>query len=245
MMCASLLDVSISAGTRSRLEDLAKRKPTTEKKAESEKSDPAVAKEEVGKTLKESALPDDHATKEPKIDQELKERLENASDPQLYVIGPNDKVSVKVFQEAELDSSQTVDAGGNIRLELIDTVKIGGLSVVEAQKLIQKKFAEDYLQDPRVTLNIVERAKKRFVILGQVRSPGYYEVPRSIRLNIFQAMALAGGYTRLAGKVIIKRTTSRGEEIRKFRLKRLENKPQNEIPIIAEDDTIIVGETYF
>ncbi len=242
--CTFILPSPTWAGTQSRLVDLARKKSTTENaKGEQEKgtldNEEAETKESSNSASEKKQYP---ATT---IDLKLKEQLDNINDPELYILGANDQIEVSFFEEKELNATKTIDEAGNVRLDLIGSVKLDGLSVIAAQNLIRDKYKADYLQDPRITVSIVQRAKKRFVILGQVRSPGYYEVPRSIRLNIFQAMALAGGYTRLAGRVIIKRTTSRGEVIQKFRLKRLEKKPQNEIPIVAEDDTIIVGETYF
>jgi len=42
-------------------------------------------------------------------------------------------------------------------------------------------------------------AKRRFSILGQVGRPGSYEMPESVqRYRLLEAIALAGGYTRIA-----------------------------------------------
>ena len=171
--------------------------------------------------------------------------LTDPNDPTLYIIRPGDKIRIKVFDEDELNGEHTVDSAGIIILELIESVKIGGLTVKAAKEHIHSKYETDYLFEPKITLSVIEKAKRRFVILGQVQSPGYYSVPRSIKLDIFQAIAMAGGYTRLAGKVTIKRTTSRGETSKKFRLSRLKKKPKSEVPLVAENDTIIVGESWF
>lgn len=163
----------------------------------------------------------------------------------LYIIRKGDKLEVKMFDEPDLTATQVVDGSGRLNLELIGRIKVAELSVKQTQALIEQRYEADYLINPRATVTVTEKAQRRFVILGQVRSPGFYEVPRSLKLNVFQAIALAGGYTRIAGKVTIKRTTTEGEEIERFRIRTLRRKPKNEIPLVAEDDTIIVGESLF
>lgn len=187
----------------------------------------------------------EEAAAEQSEEEEFLSALKEPDDPDLYIIRPSDKIRIKVFDEEELDGEHVVDSAGNVLLELIETVKIGGLTLKAAKEHVLSRYEAEYLFDPKITLSIVEKAKRRFVILGQVRNPGYYEVPRSIKLDIFQAIAMAGGYTRIAGKVTIKRTTSRGETSMKFRLSRLKKKPKSEVPLVAEDDTVIVGESWF
>lgn len=167
------------------------------------------------------------------------------NDPNEYVIQPGDNIQIKVFEETGLDAEQRVDRGGFLNLQLLQRVKIGGLTVVKAKEMLELKYSEGYLIEPSVTVVVIEKALRRFIILGQVRSPGFYEVPRSLKVDILQAIAIAGGYTRIAGTVMIKRTTDDGELKKKFSLRKLRKKPKHEIPMVVEDDTIIVGESLF
>jgi len=207
---------------------------TTKESAPAEKSEKDAAKKEDTKEGKEKA--------------EVSPFFKNPTfeDPDLYVIRPADKVEVKVFNEADLDRSDlTVDEAGRVNLELIGRVTIAGKTVKDAQALITKMYDADFLIDPLVRLTVLEKAKRRFVILGQVRNPGFFEVPRSLRLDILQALALAGGYTRIAGKVTHKRTTRDGEEVKRYSIKQLKRMKQSELPMIFEDDTVIVEESFF
>ena len=165
--------------------------------------------------------------------------------PTAYVIRPGDKVEIKVTGEEDLTATKTVDGSGYVNLDLVERVEIGGLTVEAAENLIESDYGKDFLIEPNVSLTVIEKAQRKFVILGQVRSPGYYSVPRSLKVDVLQAIAIAGGYTRIAGNVLIKRTTSTGEVKRKFSLRRLRKGARSDIPIVAEDDTIIVGESLF
>lgn len=171
-------------------------------------------------------------------------KTQEEENPEAYILRAGDTVEVSVYQEDDLTNTQQIDASGFLNLKLIKRVRVSGLSLIEAENLIEQRYA-DFLVEPSVSLIVTEKAKRRFVILGQVQSPGYYEVARSIRLDLLQAIALAGGYTRIAGRVTIKRTTSTGEIIKSYSLRSLRRKPVSEIPLVAEDDTVIVGESFF
>jgi len=55
---------------------------------------------------------------------------------------------------------------------------------------------------------VVEYSRRRFTILGQVQRTGIYEFAGDEKLNLLQAIAIAGGFTRLASpsKVTIQRS---------------------------------------
>src|SRR5262245_52678572 len=107
----------------------------------------------------------------------------------LYVLKPNDVVMVKVYQEEDLTTQARVARDGSITLPLLGTVYIGSNSVEQAIGLIRDGLAKDYLVNPQVSLSIVEYAKRRFTVLGQVNRPGTYEMPSDDQVNLLQAIA--------------------------------------------------------
>ena len=58
----------------------------------------------------------------------------------------------------------------------------------------------EFLVNPQVNLVVLEYSKKRFTVLGQVFKPGSYEIPSEETVFFPQAIALAGGFTRIARK---------------------------------------------
>src|SRR5947207_2275558 len=128
----------------------------------------------------------------------------------LYVLKPNDVVMVKVYQEEDLTIQARVARDGSITLPLLGTVNIGSNTVERAIGLIRDGLAKDYLVNPQVSLSIVEYAKRRFTVLGQVNRPGTYEMPGDDQLNLLQAIAMAGGYTRIGAptKITIQRVVA-------------------------------------
>ncbi|MBI5433356.1 MAG: polysaccharide export protein [Planctomycetes bacterium] len=114
-------------------------------------------------------------------------------------LGPNDLVRVGVYGHPELgtplgpaQSGARVDNEGFVSLPLVGAVKIGGKSVQEANVTIRDAVAQ-YVQDPRVDFSVVEYAARRVYIYGEVNRPGAYVLDRP--LNVYQALALGGGFT--------------------------------------------------
>jgi len=124
-----------------------------------------------------------------------------------HLLAPSDVVEVKVYRQPDLETRTRLAADGTVTLPLLGSVKLSGLTVEEARGAVRDLLAKDYLVNPQVTVTIVEYAKSLCTILGEVQRPGAYEVPPEQSLNLLQAIAMAGGLTRLGapGKVIVQR----------------------------------------
>jgi polysaccharide export outer membrane protein len=164
-----------------------------------------------------------------------------------YQLSANDLLKVKVFQEDDLESTVRVSKDGTATFPLIGVVKIGGKSPQEAAKLIRDLLAKDYLVNPQVNVTVMEYAKRRFVVLGQVQRPGAYDMPDRDSMRLLQAIGMAGGYTRIAdpGKITLKRTQSGKEEIFKLNAKSMAKGDSKTEFEVLPGDVITVGESIF
>mgnify|MGYP001588818398 FL=1 len=114
-----------------------------------------------------------------------------------YRIGGADLLHITVYQQADLDRKLRVTQNGTISLPLIGDVKVGGLSVSEAQDAISTKL-KDFVVSPQVTIFIDEYGNKKVFVLGEVKTPGSYELPTESKLTVLEAVSLAGGFTPIA-----------------------------------------------
>lgn len=114
-----------------------------------------------------------------------------------YKISPTDLVNLTVFQQPDFDRTMRITQNGTISLPLLGTLKIGGLSVTEAEALLSEKLKE-YVKNPQVTLFIKEYSNKKIFILGEVKTPGSYELPAESKLTVLEAVTMAGGFTPIA-----------------------------------------------
>jgi polysaccharide export outer membrane protein len=164
-----------------------------------------------------------------------------------YVLAPNDVVEIKVYQEDDLETKARVGQDGTISFPLIGVVPIGGKTVEQAGALIREKLDKDYLVNPQVTLIVADYSKRRFTVLGQVQKPGSFEIPSEESVTLLEAIAMAGGYTRLAdrGRVKVTRITGDKTATVTVNTKRESNDAETMSFQILPEDTVTVPERFF
>lgn len=121
-----------------------------------------------------------------------------------YLLGPRDKVRVKVFawrpardevyEWKALNDVFTVGASGKLSMPLIGEVPAGGSSANELSTAIsdQLRLSLGLAEAPRASVEIVEF--RPFYVLGVVDKPGEYAYRPE--LTIVQAISIAGGLSR-------------------------------------------------
>ncbi len=160
-----------------------------------------------------------------------------------YVLAPNDLVEIKVYQEEDLLTRTRIAQDGTVAMPLIDTVKLGGLTVDQAKSLVRQMLAKDFLVNPEATVTILEYSKRRVTVLGEVVKQGPVEYSGDEKLTLQEAIGKAGGYTRLANPA--KTAVERMENGRK-QIFKVNPEDRNKLPFeLLPDDVIIVGQRLF
>jgi polysaccharide export outer membrane protein len=110
-----------------------------------------------------------------------------------------DRVRVAIYQEDDITTVARIDARGMVNLPLIGEIAIGGLTVTEAQDLIQNRYREGrFLRNPQVTVSVEDYAPREVSIHGQIRGPGRYSLPTESTFNVVELVTKAGGFTDIA-----------------------------------------------
>lgn len=117
-----------------------------------------------------------------------------------YQIGPGDLINAKVYEAQDLSTEARVSTRGTVTYPLLGEVEVGGLTVHEAEKKLQGLLQAKYVKDPHVSIFIKEYKSKHVAVVGAVRNPGNYELLN--RGHLLEAIALAGGLTDNAGKIV-------------------------------------------
>jgi len=81
-----------------------------------------------------------------------------------------------------------VDKTGNVQLPTVGKIKLQGLTLGEAQDLVQRKIS-DYFTNATVIMKLVSF---RVSVLGEVEKPGSYFVYNN-QITLLEALATAGG----------------------------------------------------
>jgi len=116
-----------------------------------------------------------------------------------YKISPVDLIDVTVYQDPDLTRKVRVSQNGTISLPLVGFIKIGGLTLMEAEEEITQKLKR-YIIDPQVTLFIEEYGNQQIFVMGEVTKPGSYPMPPEGHLTVMEAISVAGGFTPVAAK---------------------------------------------
>jgi protein involved in polysaccharide export with SLBB domain len=171
-----------------------------------------------------------------------------ASAPAGYVLSPNDYVGVEVFGEDDLRTNGRLNPEGNLSVPLLGSVHLAGLTLTQAASRLTDLYGRDYLVNPRVNVMLLGYAKRRFSILGQVGHPGSFEMPESSPggIDLLEAIAMAGGYTRIAApeRITVRRQGANGDQVFKVNAKKF-NKNGGGGFLVEPGDTITVGESIF
>ena len=164
-----------------------------------------------------------------------------------YILSPNDIILVKVFEEPDLDSQHRISQDGTINFPLIGIVQISGRTVAQAAATIRDRLVRGYLRNPQVRVNVIEYASRRITVLGEVGRPGSYILPNEERVDLLQAIAMAGGFTRLAdeGKVLVRRNVNGVETIIKVNAHAETKNSSSQLFEVLPDDKITVRERIF
>lgn len=157
-----------------------------------------------------------------------------------YLIGPTDVLKVSVFQVPDLSFDELrVDSSGNIQMPLIGTVHAEDLTPGQLSELLRVQLGTRYLQNPQVSVSVVESASQKVTIDGDVTKPGVYEMRG--RTTLIQAVAMAEGPTRTADltSVAIFRMLDGQRMVAVFDLRAIRNGEMQD-PVILGDDVVVV-----
>jgi polysaccharide export outer membrane protein len=168
-------------------------------------------------------------------------------EPTVHLLVPDDLVEIKVYQQPDLETKARIDRDGTVTMPLLGSVRISGKTDEQARALIHDLLARDYLVNPQVSVTVVEYAKRSFTILGEVQRPGTYEIPSGESITLLQAIAFAGGYTRIGspGKVIVQRIEDGQKKIYNLDAGAMAKEEKVKPFEVLPDDSITVGEKFF
>ncbi len=139
--------------------------------------------------------------------------LEAAAAEKEYFIEAGDVISVNVFPAQEFSKEVTVQPDGTIEIPLLGSMRAQGIKPGELEKMLTAKFSK-YVSNPSITLNVRRFSFNRVALIGQVKSPGYYEYREGMRL--LDLVALAGGtadYSRDSKVRIYRKIKGEGDKL--------------------------------
>lgn len=117
-----------------------------------------------------------------------------------YRLFPRDLIRIAVHDEPDVATDQRINASGDVNVPLVGAVKVAGLTPVEAQKIIAKRYVDgEIFIHPEVSVGVIEYSPKEVMVLGQVGKQGKQSFPPEAGgVSIVEAITGAGGLNRIA-----------------------------------------------
>jgi polysaccharide export outer membrane protein len=118
-----------------------------------------------------------------------------------YKIGPSDVLSIKVFNEDQLTNKYVVDTDGSITFPLIGRIQVGGKTTRQIEEDLTKALQPEWLKRAQVAVEIAQFRSRSIYVLGEVRTPGRYNIEGP--MTLLEVIANAGSTTAAASNTII------------------------------------------
>jgi len=161
----------------------------------------------------------------------------------IKVLSTDEKTS-KIFNISEGTQSNAtanmvgylVDEKGNIHFPFAGDIKVKDLTLAEASIAVQKSLS-DYISNTSV---IVKYIDNKISILGEVQRTGVYNFTDD-KVNIYQAIALAGGLTRYGNHKNVVLVRQEENQIKHYKLDISDSRiAENENFYLLPNDIIVV-----
>jgi polysaccharide biosynthesis/export protein len=110
--------------------------------------------------------------------------------PDDYKLQTGDKLRIEVYKDAQLSQSVQIRPDGKITLPLVGDIAALGLTPIDLRERVTTAL-KDYMNNPVVTVIVVEGTVPTAYVVGEVNHPG--PVTLQGNMTVLQALSLAGG----------------------------------------------------
>lgn len=113
-----------------------------------------------------------------------------------YTVKPGDVLRISIWKEPDLTGPVLVTPDGGFSFPLVGQVDARNKTVTELTDILGDRLKK-FIADPVVTVGVQEIRGNKIYVIGQVNKPG--EFVMSVRVDVMQALSMAGGTTPFAG----------------------------------------------
>jgi polysaccharide export outer membrane protein len=119
---------------------------------------------------------------------------------EVYRLGPEDTLTVQVLDVNEVpDRPVRIDKNGFIDMPLIGRIEAAGKTAPELEAAISERLKK-FVRDPKVSVHVAEYHSSPVSVLGEVNTPGVYQL--SGPKHLLELISMAGGLRAEAGSTV-------------------------------------------
>jgi polysaccharide biosynthesis/export protein len=159
--------------------------------------------------------------------------------PPGYMLNPGDELDIDVWREEELKRQVLIRPDGKFSFPLTGEVEAANRTPADIQEEITRKL-RNYIPEAVVTVTVTAIAGNRIYVIGQVTNPGTFIM--NPRINVVQALSLAGGMTPFASSnnIIVLRSRGGRQATHSFRYDDIARGRNLEQNILLEAGDVII-----
>lgn len=157
-----------------------------------------------------------------------------------YRISPGDSIRITVFQNPDLSVEARLSDSGLVSYPLLGTIKLGGLTGAQAEKLIADGLRSgNFVKAPQVSILVAQVRGNQVSVLGQVGKPGRYPI-ETAELRLTDLLALAGGIGPGGADIVTVVGTRSGKPFRaEVDLPRLFSSSQRPDDVLLQNEDVV------
>ena len=158
-----------------------------------------------------------------------------------YVLGPEDVISVTVWEHPELSRTLAVRANGVITIPPLGDIPAAGKATSVLARDLEREFYNVLRQTTQVTVSVVAFNSQRVFLAGQVAAPGRYSFETIPGLVDLLGQAGGLGPTADLSRVRILRSEGEGKRTLEVDLTRaIQSGDASNVPGLQPEDVIFV-----
>jgi protein involved in polysaccharide export with SLBB domain len=134
------------------------------------------------------------------------------------LIHPGDQLNVQVFGDTTLTENVMVLSDGTVNYPLVGRVMLAGKTPQAAAAVLSQHLMA-YVKHPAVTVSILQLGQPTVLVLGNVKTPGKYQLRDDARIS--DAIAAAGGLGPVNGLYPDARISDENGQVQQVSLQKL------------------------
>lgn len=121
--------------------------------------------------------------------------------PNPYRIAAGDTLDIVVWGEDKVSGTTQVRPDGMISVALVGDLPAAGVTPEQMADRIREALTR-FIDSPNVVVRVAATGSRHFFVMGNVRTPGMYDLRAG--QTLIQALAVAGGFTEFARESRVK-----------------------------------------
>jgi polysaccharide export outer membrane protein len=133
----------------------------------------------------------------------------------------SDVVSVTVFNEESLSGVFTIGPEGTLVLPLLGSIPAIGRAADELAGDVESRLERDFIRDAQVVVALAKAAElppQLVTVIGQVAAPGRVPFDAGVAMDLFTAVASAGGMAERGNPYNLELKRREGDDLKTYRL---------------------------